>query len=211
MTSKQALRQNGDDGTRQVKDELDQVTEVLDSSDANQLLELVNAGLGNYDEKMLFGQGESYRKGLIAHTGFSSLVTKRAILQTKKQLAREGITFWDDKGNTVDSFDPMAEDDIGDKQSRWNAEREYGEEIWQRLGDAAEPIPEKQLAAVIKTTGLEPGQWIPMFWDMFVGKHEMSRSLNAELVRLYLGDMYTFRGGEEEAEQTKNSILRRRS
>lgn len=212
MTGKQALSPNGDDAKQEVRDNLDQVVRVLDSSDANELLELVNAGLGHYDEEMLFGQQESYRKGLIAHTGFSSLLTKRAIEQTKRVLALEGIAFYDEQGNEVKNYDPIdksKEFTEGEKQSSWNAQREYGEKIWRKLGRADKPITEKQLAAVIKATGLEPGQWIPLFWDMFVGKHEMSRSLDAELIRLYLGEMYTVRDNAEN-ENTTQSLLRRR-
>lgn len=213
MTGKQALRSNGDKADQGPRDELEQVTRILESSDANELLEEVNAGVGNYDDKMLFGQEESYRKGLIAHTGFSSLLTKRAIDQTKRELARNGIAFYDEQQNKAKQYPPMDKDDEfveGEKQSSWNAEREYGEQIWQKLGRADQAITEKQLAAVIKTTGLEPGTWIPMFWDMFIGRHEMSRSLDAELIRLYLGEMYTVRGDEADDEHTKQSLLRRR-
>lgn len=210
MTGKNALKPNGD-GDQEVRDNLDQIVRVLDSSDANEILEKVNAGLGNYDDQMLFGQKESYRKGLIAHTGFSSLLTKRAIEQAKRQLAVDGIAFFDEQGNEVEQFDPISETDEvveGEKQSSWNAEREYGELIWQKLGRADQPINEKQVAAVVKATGLEPGQWIPLFWDMFVGKHEMSRSLDAELIRLYLGESYSLRD-ETEGEAAEGLLGRK--
>lgn len=213
MTGKQALRGNGQNSKQDPRDELEQVTRILESSDANEVLERVNAGLGNYDDSMLWQQEDSYRKGLIAHTGFSSLLTQRAIDQTKRELARNGIAFYDEQQNKAKEYDPMEDDDEfveGEKQSSWNAEREYGEKIWKRLGRADKAITEKQVAAVIKTTGLEPGQWIPMFWDMFIGKHEMSRSLDAELIRLFLGEMYTVRDNAEE-EATTQGILRSRT
>lgn len=212
MTGKQALRSNGDSDNQGPRDELEQVTRILESSNANELLERVNAGLGNYDDSMLFGQEESYRKGLIAHTGFSSLLTKRAIEQTKRTLARDGIAFYDEEGKEPKQYDPMEDAEFveGEKQSSWNAEREYGEKIWRKLGRADKAITEKQLAAIVKTTGLEPGQWIPLFWDMFIGKHEMSRSLDAELIRLYLGEMYTVRDNADD-EHTTQSLLRSRS
>jgi hypothetical protein len=211
VTQKQALTSNGDDA-QEVRDQLDQIGKVLDSSDANELLERVNAGLGNYDDGVLFQQEESYRKGLIAHTAFSSMLTKRIIDETKRYLAQNGIKFYDKEGQKPEWHKPIdkAEEFVeGEKQSSWNAEREYGDQIWQDIGESERAITEKQVAAMIKATGIEPGGWMPLFWDMLIGKHEMSRSLDAELIRLYLGDHYTV-DDQSEAEGTTNALLRRR-
>lgn len=211
MTGQQALRQNGKD-KQEVRDELDQIVRTLESSDANPLLEESNPGLGNYDEHLLYQQRDSYWKGLIADTGFSSLLIDRAVENAKEALAKRGIAFYDEdvdpsKTDPVNNYDPLDEDDIGENQSRWNAEREHGEEIWAELGRADKAITEKQMVAMVKATGLDPGQWLPLMWQYFIGVHEMSRSLDAELIRLYLGQAYTVRSLEE-ADQTTQSILR---
>lgn len=209
MTGAKALRQNSNDDSPSARDDLDLVESLLDSSDANALLELVNAGHGNYNEHLFYEQIESYRKGLIAYEGSTSVLTERMIVETQEWLAKEGITFYDDEQNQTVQYDPMDDDEVGEKQSRWNAEKEYGKKIWKRIGQADEPITQRQHTAIVKATGVEPGQWIPMYWDMFIGAHEMSRSKAAELIRLYLGQTYDIRDNAE-GEGTTQSILRRR-
>lgn len=218
MTGKQAFAQPSDNGAPRQKDELDQLFEILEQSDANEILGAVNAGLGNYDDDLLWSQAESYRKGLIAHTLVAGLLIERAIEDAKRWLADNGTAFYDESEMDVRTFEPFdkavdsGEVAIDLKESSWNAKRRYGEKIWQSLDQAERAITKEQRAAIVKATGMEPGEWIPLNWDMFAGKHDMSRSHHAELLKLYLGDHYTFDGnGEEEAEQTKRGILRSRS
>lgn len=206
MAGQQALRKNGDE-SQEVRDELDQIVRTLESSEANPLLEESNPGLGNYDEHLLHQQRDAYWKGLIADRAVSSLLIDRAIDKTKESLAKKGIAFYDEDGGDAKVFKPLDESDIGDKESRWNAERERGEDIWRQLGRADKAITEKQMVAMVKVTGLEPGQWLPLVWHYFIGSHEMSRSLNAELIRLYLGQTYTVRDNAE-GEGTTQSLLR---
>lgn len=219
MTGKQAFSNgDGSDSPARQKDELDHLTDILQQSSANEILDEVNAGLGNYDDDVLWSQTESYRKGLIAHTAVSGLLIKRTIDEAKKFLAEHGTSFYSESEMDVRTFEPYDEAvdagtfEPGEYESSWNAKRRYAEEIWKALGQADKAITQEQRAAMVKATGMEPGEWIPMFWDMFAGKHDMSRSHGAELLKLYLGDHYTFDGNaEEEAEQAKSGILRRRS
>lgn len=217
MTGKQAYQRQDDGQTAKQKDELDQLFEILEASDANELLGAVNAGLGNYDDAVLWSQTESYRKGLIAHTLVAGLFVERSITEAKKWLAENGTTFFKESEMDVKSFDPFEKAvdkgkfEVGEYESSWNAKRRYGEMIWRRFDTADKAVTEKQHAAMVKATGMEPGEYIPMFWDMFAGKHDMSRSHGAELLKLYLGDHYTFDGSEEEAEQAKTGLLRRRT
>jgi len=217
MTGKSAFKRNGDDSTARQKDEIDQLFEVLESSDANEILEAVNAGLGNYDDNLLWSQTESYRKGIVAQTLVADVLIKRSIDEAKKWLAENGTQFYNETEMDVNDFRPFEEAvergdvDVADDESTWTAKRRYANEIWQSFDVADEAVTTEQRAAIVKATGMEPGEWIPLFWDMFAGKHDMSRSHGAELLKLYLGDHYTFQGNEEEAEQKKAGLLRRRS
>lgn len=212
MTGQQAFRANGDEGKQQPRNEQEQISSVLASSDINEILSEVNAGLGNYDDGLLFQQEEDYRKALIAITSFQSLIVKRQIEDTKRKLGREGLRYvYDEKKQEAKNWQRFEDSNyvLNDRESTWTAERRRGEEIWEYLGDPEEPITEKQHAAIVKVTGLEPGQWTPMFADMFAGRHEMSRSRGAELIRLFLGKMFSFKGDGEDAEKAKQGILRR--
>jgi len=218
MTGKSAFKRNCDaEGTARQKDEIDQLFEVLESSDANEILEAVNAGLGNYDDDLLWSQTESYRKGIVAQTLVADVLIKRTIDEAKKWLAENGTQFYKETDMDPKHFRPFEDAvekgdvDIEADESTWSAKRRYADEIWRSFDVADQAVTPEQRAAMVKATGMEPGEWIPLFWDMFAGKHDMSRSNGAELLKLYLGDHYTFQGDEEDAEQTKRGILRRRS
>lgn len=215
MTGTQALG-NGDTGAPKQKDELDQLFEIIESSDANEILQKVNAGVGNYDDELVWSQTESYRKGLEAHTLVAGLLIQRAIHDAKKWLAENGTAFYNEDEMDVRTYKPFDKAvNAGDvtwdeRESSWTAKRRYGEEIWRSFDQAEESITKEQRAAMVKATGMEPGEWIPMNWDMFAGKHEISRGRAAELLKLYLGDHHTFEGDGEDVEQAKSGILRRR-
>lgn len=209
MSKGQALRKNGEEGKQEPRNEQEQLANVLGSADSNPLLDEANPGHGNYDDTLLWEQRDAYLKGLRVDTAMASVLIDRAIEKTKEALAKDGITFYHEGEMEAKQYAPLDESDVGEKQSRWAAERERGNEIWEDLGDANKPITEKQMVAMVKVTGLEPGQWLPIIWQYFVGVHEMSRSIDAELIRLYLGQSYSFRGNEDEREQAKQGILRR--
>jgi hypothetical protein len=216
MTAQQTIRSNGQDGPERPKDDLDQLFEVLESSDANEILEAVNSGLGNYDDNLLWSQTESYRKGLVAQTLVADVLVKRAIDEAKEYLADHGTAFFKDTDMDVKQFKPFEKSndsaaEVGEDESTWTAKKRYAEKIWRHMDEADEAVTEEQYATIVKATGMRPEEWIPMFWDMFAGKHDMSRSHGAELLKLYLGDRYEFRGNEEDGEAKKRGILRGRS
>jgi hypothetical protein len=212
MTAQQTIRSNGQDGPDRPKDDLDQLFEVLESSDANEILEAVNSGLGNYDDNLLWSQTESYRKGLVAQTLVADVLVKRAIDEAKEYLADHGTAFFKETDMDVRQFDAFdAETMVDEGESSWKAKRRHAEKIWRHMDEADEAVTEEQYATIVKATGMRPEEWMPMFWDMFAGKHDMSRSHGAELLKLYLGDRYEFRGNEEDGEAKKRGILRSRS
>lgn len=212
MTGQQAFRSNGDEGNQQPRNEQEQVSSVLASTEINEILDQANLGLGNYDDGLLYQQEEDYRKALIAIASFSSLLVKRQIEDTKRKLGREGLRYvYDEDKKETKNWKSFEESNYvpAQNESTWTAERRRGEEIWEYLGDPEKAITEEQRAAIVKVTGLEPGQWTPLFADMLAGRHEMSRSRGAELIRLFLGKMFSFKGNSEDADQVKKGILRR--
>jgi len=178
------------------RDELDMYSEILRPSGSNPLLEDTNLGQGNYDESYLWQQIRSYRKGLYAYTAFSGVLTKRAIYETKIKLAREGFTHYNESTEDVEQWDSLQEEDIDDDESYWTAERERGEEIWNSLSDDRTPLSEKQAAAVFRLTNISE-EFMPIFWSMVSGRHEVSRSKDAELLRDMLTGIKHLRSDDE--------------
>lgn len=173
---------SGGQGASRPNDELDMYGDLLQQSSANPLLQRTNLGQGNYDTDYLWQQVRSYRKGLFAYIAFSGVLSKRAIHETKIKLAREGFSHWNEEDKTVDQWGALDEDDREDGESIWTAERRRGEEIWQSLSDNETPLSEKQAAALLEKTDVSE-EFMPIFWQMAAGRHEVSRSKDAELLR----------------------------
>lgn len=195
------LRQNGDGSTiDQPRDSLDMTAKVLEGPKANALLEETNLGLGNYDEDYLWQQIRSFRKGLFASIAFSGYLWRTARRQTLMALGRDGFEFFDEERGQRIRFKPAAGqyDDYESQletQSSWQIDLNRGREIWEQLGNWREPLSEKQLAAVLKKTDYD-GDWLPIYWQMVSGRHEASRSKDAELIRDVLTSINEVRGQE---------------
>lgn len=171
---------NGQSGATEPRDELDMYSQILRSSGDNPLLENTNLGLGNYDESYKWQQIRSYRKGLYAYVAFSRILTQRAIHETKVKLAREGFSHYNEQKDKVEQWDSF--NGTAENQSRWVAEMERGESIWEELSSPRDALSTKQVAAIIKKTGIST-EWVPIYWQMVSGRHEVSRSQDAELIR----------------------------
>lgn len=167
---------------QQPRDELDMYSQILQSSGSNPLLRDTNLGQGNYDETYLWQQVRSYRKGLYAYIAFSGVLSKRAIYETKIRLAREGFTHYNEADQEPQQWDALDEDDVDDGESFWTAQRRRGDEIWSKLADNRHALSEKQAAAILEKTDISD-EFMPVFWQMVSGRHEVSRSQDAELLR----------------------------
>jgi len=175
---------NGHDDSepiQQVRDELGLQEQILKSGGSNPLLDSTNLGLGKYDDDYKWQQVRSYRKGLYAWVAFGQALEKRKLYETKIKLGRDGYNPYYDEGD-VRVWNALDEDDVGDDESSWNAALERGREIWQRLGDPQEIITAEQVAAVASKTSIDD-EWQPLFWELVAGRHEVSRSEDAELLR----------------------------
>lgn len=185
MQQPQQHHENGQDETTttRIRDEADVYQQVLGSGTSNPLLRDADLGQGNYDDEYLWQQIRSYRKGLYAWIAFGNVLTERKIYETKMQLGDEGYNaFYDESESDVQVWGALDEDDIPDDRSRWNVVKERGEEIWQRLGEPDVMLSQKQLSAIQSKTGLSQ-EWMPIFWELVSGRHEVSRSRDAELLR----------------------------
>lgn len=173
----------GGGSNRKPRNELQLKNAIVDSATGIPLVEHVNLGQGNYSETAYWQQVRSYRRGLFLHTAFSEILSKRAIYETKVKLGKEGYNaHYDDVTEDVDMFDPADVEALEPGESRRDKILERGEEIWRRLGDPELPLTNKQAAAIEKKAGVET-DWLPISWQMVIGRHEASRSRDAELIR----------------------------
>lgn len=206
-----------------INDSLDIQGKIVGSSDSNPLLKQTNLGLGKYDEDYKWQQIRSYRKGLYAWVAFGRALSERKVYETKMKLGEEGYNaYYDDVDDDVKQWKPFDEavsvdledederpdrdvsSDTGwswnpSKVSRWTAIRARGEYIWKRLGDPKQILTDEQFSAVATKTGVVD-EWQPLFWEIVAGRHEMSRSDGAELLRDALTGVREYRDGVEEEE-----------
>jgi hypothetical protein len=192
---------DSDQNIKQIRDELGLQEEILSASQSNPLLNETNLGLGKYDDDYKWQQVRSYRKGLYAWIAFGRVLEQRQLYETKLKLGRDGYNpVYDESDGTVRTWAPLGESDYdGATQSSWSAALERGREIWQRLGSPDEVITAEQVAAVAAKTSITE-DWKPLFWELVAGRHEVSRSEDAELLRDALTGIKELRNTEESEE-----------
>lgn len=201
---KQKAKTNGHDNDNeidQIRDELGLQEEILSSSESNPLLDETNLGLGKYDDDYKWQQVRSYRKGLYAWIAFGRTLEKRQLYETKIRLGEEGYNPTFDSWNVeVETWPPFDPERVDDDRSLWNAKLERGRRIWRRLGDPERIITEEQASAIARKTNIVE-EWKPLFWELVAGRHEVSRSEDAELLRDSLTGIKELRqnDGEEES------------
>ena len=201
---KQKAKTNGHDNDNaidQIRDELGLQEEILSSSESNPLLNETNLGLGKYDDDYKWQQVRSYRKGLYAWIAFGRTLEKRQLYETKIKLGEEGYNpTFDSRNVEVETWPPFDPESVDDDRSLWNAKLERGRRIWRRLGDPERIITEEQASAIARKTNIVE-DWKPLFWELVAGRHEVSRSEDAELLRDSLTGIKELRqnDGEEES------------
>lgn len=192
------------DGQRRVRNKLELQDSIVEGADGPPIFDHVNLGLGNYGDDEYWQQIRSYRRGLYLHTAFSRAILKRAIHETKVALGREGYNaHWDSTDEEVkiaDPVDPQSPDqadvdiediDVDDVSPRRQIFKR-GEEIWEDLGDPNTMMSNEQAAALMEKTGVGT-DWMPISWEMVIGRHEASRSRSAELIRDVFSEISHFR------------------
>jgi hypothetical protein len=153
---------------------------AVSNSTADDFLDAINLGIGNYDDAEYWQQVESFRNGLYADSAMTRTIIERAKLQTQRRIVD---AIYDEGRNArilrhIDHPDPedMTKEQYFD---------EHMEDVWEDLGvDTAEvsyTTHEHQAWLVHVCTGLDMN-WTPPHWRMLKARHEASRSKDARLI-----------------------------
>lgn len=194
MSQSRPQRQNGNGqqgNNHGARNELQLKDNIVSGATGTPILEHVNLGQGNYAESDYWQQIRSYRRGLYVYTAYNSMITGRAIRETKYRLGKEGYNaVYDETAADVEVMEPadpvpldeLDVDEITPEDSRRRQIMKRGEAIWEKLGEPDEVLSHAQAAAMMEKTGVGM-DWMPISWKMVVGRHEASRSRDAELLR----------------------------
>jgi hypothetical protein len=151
---------------------------ALASRTADDFLDQVNLGIGNYSEAEYWQQVEAFRKGLYA----DSAMTQKLIEKGKREALREVVdaVFEERDRAILDNIRNLPEPDDG--QTRRGYYEEHADDIWRNLGDHEEYTAAEHKAWLVhETTGISR-DWTPPHWRMLKMRHEASRSKNARLI-----------------------------
>lgn len=179
---RQTLRSGNESGGP--RDELDVANRFVESTNYDELLEMVNLGTGYYEDEELELQMRSFRKGLVADVAFDGALWERAKYETKVKLADEGFRHYNETESEPKVFRPF-EDVADDYSCRSTGLVERGEEIWHDLAQPEEPLSEKQAAAMAEKTSVEAFK--PVFWRMLAAYHEATKSKDARTQDNFFG------------------------
>lgn len=177
--------------TNKANSSLDLYSKVVDPTTDDDLLDSVNLGTGNYANREMWQQIQSFRDGLFADAAFSRLLLTRGVYETKLELSRHGWQYWDEDGNKKELTGKLDEE-FDDPEERSEYRRDRGKEIWEQL-----PVRERK-EALLKFSGISD-DWTPPFWRMLKARHETSRSRGARLLDNVFGRVQEVIGGDDEA------------
>jgi len=139
-------------------------------------LERNNLGLGFLDENELWQQLERFADGMFSQSAFQDKIVRKAISQTKRKLALEGQSFYDDTAMEPVNVDGWTELDEDERDEHELTRREFieqrGEEIWDRMDE------DQRLAALEMASGITD-DWTAPHHRILLAQHEMSRSKGA--------------------------------
>ncbi len=191
------------------RDDLDVAFSIIRSSEYSDLLEQINLGTGYYDDEDIAMQMRSVRKGLVTDIAFSESLRKRAIQETKVKLADEGFSFYNERKEKPQIWQPLTDDDI-DERGRTTALFERGDEIWNALADSRYALSVEQAAAIDEKTSLDPFK--PIFNHLAAAYHESTKSKGARTQDNYFGRVQRREvHGDTDETDTSAFLGRRRS
>lgn len=180
------------------QDQLDLWQDVVRSDAPDPFLNEQNLGLGNYQNKEMWQQVESYRNGMYAGAAFRRLLKERAEKETKTALAIDGWSFTDPQDGTLTEFAGWDELTDAERERVWRDELQQhesdppdrrrwierrGEQVFERLRQHRRPdighYPARD--ALVELSSYDPG-WEPAHNRMLLARHETSRSRGARLL-----------------------------
>lgn len=196
--SRQALNGQQSPEKRRPQDQLDLYQDVVDSTAIDPFLDEQNIGLGNYKEREMWQQVESFRHGLYATAAFRRLIEQRSKEETKYWLAVEGwsLNIPDtSKTKTYKGWNQLEdeerkdiwEDELANREGelfdrrRWIERR--GEWLFEELMKQQRPEAGRypHFEAMSELSGYDSA-WEPPHNRMLMARHETSRSRGARLI-----------------------------
>jgi len=198
IAQQQRNGQGAQNGSRQPRDQLDLYNSVVDSTAVDPFLDRQNLGLGNYKEREMWQQVESYRNGLYASAAFRRLIDERATKETQIEIAINGYEFTipdTSKQRRLEGWEELSPErrrEIWDKElansddermdrRRWIERR--GEQLFEELQkETREEARRFPASEAVKEIAGHSGTWDPAHNRMLMARHETSRSRGAQLL-----------------------------
>jgi len=161
---------------------------ALSNSTADDFLDSINLGVGNYTEGEFWQQVEAFRNGLYADSAMTNKVLDRAKLQTQRRIVD---AIYEEGGRdarilkNIEYPEPERDGGGSYELSKQQYLDEHMEDVWEDLGiDTAEKqytTQQHQAWLVHVCTGMNL-DWTPPHWRMLKARHEASRSKDARLI-----------------------------
>jgi hypothetical protein len=155
---------------------------ALRNSTADEFLDSVNLGVGNYDDGEYWQQIEAFRNGLYADTAMTRTIVERAKTETQKRMV-DAIFGDGARDARILKHVDYPEPERGMTKQQYMDE--HMEDVWEDLGVDADEMQysttEHQAWLVHVCTGLDL-DWTPPHWRMLKARHEASRSKDARLL-----------------------------
>jgi hypothetical protein len=183
--------------TSQPSSELDLYDEAVHPTVSDEFLAENNLGLGNYTEREMWQQIQSFAEGLFGDSAFARILNERTIKETKRKLATEGIEFVREDGRSIE-FESWEEKSKWESHERRQAIRERGDEVWHNLDE------EDKVRAIAEKVG--GGDWTPPQWRMLMMRHEGSRSRDAQTLDNLFGRVQEHKVDEDSADALEGEI-----
>lgn len=158
------------------RDELDVYHDATKpTASVDEFLEENNLGLGFYkSDSELYQQVERFHDGMYSSAAFQRKLLRRAVEETKRELAVRGRQFYDQRN--MEPVSVSGWDDLDDEEQAKRSRREFvettGERIWQRMSN------DQRLQAMEIVTGIDR-QWSPPHERILMAQHELTRSRDA--------------------------------
>jgi len=174
MAQKPQFHSDGTDD--QPRDELDVYhNATTPTATVDEFLEKNNLGLGFYkSDSELYQQVERFHDGMYSSAAFKRKILRRAVEETKRELALQGRQFYDERDMDVVSVTGWEELDEEEQaeHSRRTYLKEAGQTIWQRMTNS------QRVAAMEIVSGIDR-EWSPPHTRILMAEHELTRSRDA--------------------------------
>jgi len=195
--------QTGTDGRTADDDPRDPIqlyNRVIGPAIPDKFLERFNPGLGNHKRREYYQNVEAFFHGTYADAAFSEPIQDLAVIETKRSLGVEGVTWEDDNGKvqTEPGWNQLTDEEQAEKLSRRAYVEERGEQLWDQFSPAYKD-------ALIRERTSYDGRFIPPHYRMIMMRTEASKSIDARVLDNVFGrvsrqehvtDTQDFIGGE---------------